>query len=151
MQFFAVEPTVRWIGDRWAMILGVGLFLAAQVLFGLASSALLFLVGHVLLCLGGLGTPAYNAMMSRRVAADRQGEFQGAMGALQGFAGLIGPLIFSGSFAYVTSAHALFPLTGAPFFIGAVLAVGALALTFRALSGARWSQSLSTTDEARPA
>ncbi len=133
VQFFAVDPTVRRIGERWAMIIGVGLFLAAQILFGLASSALLFVAGHVLLCLGGLGTPAYNAMMSRRVDADRQGEFQGAMGALQGFAGLIGPLIFSGSFAYVTSAAALRPFTGAPFFIGAVLAAGALALTFKAL------------------
>ncbi len=133
VQFFAVDPTVRRIGERWGMIIGVGLFLAAQILFGLASSALLFVAGHVLLCLGGLGTPAYNAMMSRRVDADRQGEFQGAMGALQGFAGLIGPLIFSGSFAYVTSAAALRPFTGAPFFIGAVLAAGALALTFKAL------------------
>ena len=137
VQAFAVEPTVRRIGERWAMILGVGLFLAAQILFGLANSALLFLGGHVLLCLGGLGTPAYSAVMSRRVDADRQGEFQGAMGALQGFAGLIGPLVFSGSFAYVTSVGALLPLPGAPFLIGALLAAGALVLTFKALSERR--------------
>jgi DHA1 family tetracycline resistance protein-like MFS transporter len=138
VQFFAVEPTVRRIGERWAMVLGVSLFISALIIFGLANSAILFLAGHVLLCLGGLGTPAYNAVMSRRIDADRQGEFQGAMGALQGFAGLIGPLVFSGCFAYVTAPGALLPLTGAPFFIGALLAAGALALTFRALSGRRW-------------
>jgi DHA1 family tetracycline resistance protein-like MFS transporter len=142
VQFFAVEPTVRRIGERWAMFAGGGLFLAAQILFGLASSAGLFLGGQVLLCLGGLGTPAYNAAMSRRVDADRQGEFQGAMGALQGFAGLIGPLVFSGAFAYVTAPGALLPLTGAPFFIGALLAVGSIALTFKALSGRRWLEDL---------
>jgi DHA1 family tetracycline resistance protein-like MFS transporter len=138
VQFFAVEPTVRRIGERWAMVAGGGLFLASQILFGLAGSAALFLAGQVLLCLGGLGTPAYNAAMSRRVDADRQGEFQGAMGALQGLAGLIGPLVFSGSFAYVTAPGAVMPIIGAPFFIGALLAAGALALTFRALSGRRY-------------
>ena len=45
--------------------------------------------------------------MSRRVGANRQGEFQGAMGSLQGLSGLIGPVIFSGSFAYVTSSGAV--------------------------------------------
>lgn len=148
VQFFAVEPAVRLIGERWAMISGVALFLAAQLMFGLAATAALFLAGHVVLCLGGLGTPAYNAVMSRRIGADRQGEFQGAMGALQGFAGLIGPLLFSGAFAYVTGPGARLPLTGAPFFIGALLALGALALTFRGLRGRRWMESVGADGQA---
>ena len=133
MQFFAVEPAVRWIGERWAMIVGVGLFLTSQLLFALASTSFVFLVGHVVMGLGGVGTPAFNASMSRRISPDRQGEFQGAMGSLQGLSGLIGPLVFSGSFAYVTSPGALWRLTGAPFFIGAALALGALVLTVKSV------------------
>jgi DHA1 family tetracycline resistance protein-like MFS transporter len=133
MQFFAVEPTIRWMGERAAMIVGVSFFLASQLLFALAGTSLVFLVGHVVMGLGGIGTPAFNAAMSRRVGPDRQGEFQGAMGSLLGLSGLIGPVIFSGSFAYVTSPGAIWRLTGAPFFISAFLAFAALALTVRAL------------------
>jgi DHA1 family tetracycline resistance protein-like MFS transporter len=120
---------VRWIGERWAMIVGVSLFLISQLLFALASTSIVFIVGHVVMGLGGIGTPAFNAAMSRRISPDRQGEFQGAMGSLQGLSGLIGPLIFSGSFAYVTSPGAVWRLVGAPFFISAALALGALVLT----------------------
>jgi DHA1 family tetracycline resistance protein-like MFS transporter len=136
MQFFAVEPTVRWMGERWAMMVGVGLFLASQLLFALAATSALFLVGHVVMGLGGIGTPAFNAVMSRRVGPDRQGEFQGAIGSLQGLAGLFGPLIFSGSFAYVTSPGSLWRLTGAPFFLSAAFALAALILTIRFVRGA---------------
>jgi DHA1 family tetracycline resistance protein-like MFS transporter len=135
MQFFGVEPAVRWMGERWAMIVGVGLFLVSQLLFGLAGTSAVFLVGHVVLTMGGVGTPAFNATMTRRIGPDRQGEFQGAMGSLQGLSGLVGPLIFSGSFVYVTSPGALWKLTGAPFFISAVMALGALGLTVRGLRG----------------
>ena len=114
------------------MIVGVALFLGSQLMFALASTSILFLVGHVVMGLGGIGTPAFNASMSRRISPDRQGEFQGAMGSLQGLSGLIGPVIFSGSFAYVTSPGALWRLTGAPFFISAALALGALVLTVQA-------------------
>jgi DHA1 family tetracycline resistance protein-like MFS transporter len=133
MQFFAVQPAVRWMGERWAMMAGVGLFLISQLLFALASTSILFLVGHVVMGLGGIGTPAFNAAMSRRVSPNRQGEFQGAMGSLQGLSGLVGPVIFSGSFAYVTSPSALWRLTGAPFFISAALALGALVLTIQSV------------------
>jgi DHA1 family tetracycline resistance protein-like MFS transporter len=131
MQFFAVEPAVRLMGERPAMIAGVCLFLSSQLLFALAGTSLVFLFGHVVMCLGGVGTPAFNAAMSRRVGPERQGEFQGAMGSLQGLSGLIGPMLFSGAFAYVTSPGALLRLTGAPFFLSAGLAAGALGLTIR--------------------
>jgi DHA1 family tetracycline resistance protein-like MFS transporter len=135
VRFFAVVPTVRRMGERQAMIIGVVLFVGAQLLFGLAVNAALILVGQVLLCFGGLSTPAYNAAMSRRVDADRQGELQGAMGALQGFAGLIGPLVFSGSFACVAWAGDRSPWIGAPFLMGAIRGLGALVLTLKALGG----------------
>lgn len=131
MQFFAVEPAVRRLGERWAMIVGVGLFFCSQTLFALATTSALFLAGHVVNALGGIGTPAFNAVISRRVAADRQGELQGAIGSLQGLSGLIGPLVYSASFAYVTSPAAAWKLTGAPFFISAALALAALVLTAR--------------------
>jgi DHA1 family tetracycline resistance protein-like MFS transporter len=131
MQFFAVEPAVRWMGERWAMIAGVSLFVMSQLLFAFAATSLVFLAGHVVMGLGGVGTPAFNAAMSRRISPDRQGEFQGAMGSLQGLSGLIGPVIFSGSFAYVTSPGALWRVTGTPFFISAGLAFAALVLTIR--------------------
>ena len=75
----------------------------------------------------------------------RRGEFQGAMGSVQGMAGLIGPVIFSGSFAYVTSPGALWRLTGAPFFISAALSLGALILTVKGARAEAAARSPSDT------
>jgi DHA1 family tetracycline resistance protein-like MFS transporter len=138
VQFFAVGPVTRRIGERWSMVVGLSGFILALLAFGWAATAGLFLVGHVLLALSGLGQPTFNAVMSRRVASDRQGELQGAIGALQGLAGLFGPLVFSGAFAFATSAPVgagggATRIVGAPFFIGALMAVAALALTLRTL------------------
>lgn len=138
MQFFAVEPTVRWLGERWAMIVGVGLFFGSLLLFALARTSAVFLIGHVVNALGGIGTPAFNAAMSRRVAPDRQGELQGAIGSLQGLSGLVGPLVYSGSFAYVTSPGVASILIGTPFFISAAMALAALVLTIRIVRSARF-------------
>jgi len=47
---------------------------APRLLFLLIpDTALLFLAGHVFMVVGGIGTPASDAAMSRRVYADRQG------------------------------------------------------------------------------
>jgi DHA1 family tetracycline resistance protein-like MFS transporter len=132
MQFFAVEPIVRRLGERRAMIVGVSLFMTSQLMIAAADAAWLFLAGHLVLALGGIGTPAFNAAMSRRVGPDRQGEFQGAMGSMLGLSGLVGPAVFSGAFAYVASPGAWLRLTGAPFLISALLASLALVLTLRA-------------------
>jgi MFS transporter, DHA1 family, tetracycline resistance protein len=59
--------------------------------------------------------------MTRRVGPTEQGRLQGANASLQGVAGLIGPALFTLSFAYaIDAAHGLH-LPGVPFLIAALL------------------------------
>jgi len=66
--------------------------------------------------LAGLYGPALNNMMSTRVSESEQGELQGAIGATQGLALMIGPFAMSGMFWYFGDAkqRALYGLEGFP-------------------------------------
>jgi len=70
--------------------------------------------------------------MSRRVSASEQGQLQGANASVQGIANLIGPVIFTQSFAYsIDPAHGLH-LPGVPFLISSAALVLAAVIAWRA-------------------
>ena len=56
----------------------------------------------ILGALQGIALPAVNAMMSHRIAPERQGELQGAVASLQGIASIVGPLLMTQIFAAFT-------------------------------------------------
>jgi DHA1 family tetracycline resistance protein-like MFS transporter len=74
--------------------------------------------------------------MTRRVSASEQGQLQGAIASLSGIAGLIGPSLFTQTFAFFirsdsslsTSLH----VPGAPFLLASLLLLLAMALAWRA-------------------
>ena len=101
--------------------------------------------------LAGLYGPSLNNMMSSRISASEQGELQGAIGAAQGLALMIGPFLMAGAFWYfgdtdlkseagligfpqnvieiiqhVISSNPLSYIPGAPFLVAALLSVLAL-------------------------
>ena len=61
----------------------------------------MFLIGVPVMALWGLAGPALQALMTRRVGPSEQGQLQGATASLQAIAGLIGPGIFTQTFAVV--------------------------------------------------
>jgi DHA1 family tetracycline resistance protein-like MFS transporter len=48
----------------------------------------------------GLVQPGYQGIMSRRVAQNEQGRLQGANAGLMAVGGIVGPLLFTGVFAW---------------------------------------------------
>ena len=50
----------------------------------------------VLLASGGIGMPALQAMLSRQVDEERQGQLQGSLAALTSLTSIVGPLLFHG-------------------------------------------------------
>ena len=81
--------------------------------------------------LWGLASPASLALMSRHVGADEQGQLQGANASIQGIASMLGPGIFSLTFAYAIRPELGFQLPGAPFFLAALLLLGAMVVAWR--------------------
>jgi DHA1 family tetracycline resistance protein-like MFS transporter len=110
-------------GLFWAGIIGIVAAAIAYAGMGLAN------VGWVIYAMGpfaafaGLYNPALNNMMSSQVSRSEQGELQGAIGAAQGMALMIGPLMMSGTFFVFAKTDMQFYQPGAPFILAAILVV----------------------------
>lgn len=72
--------------------------------------------------------------MTRAVEPSAQGQLQGATGSLQGLTGLIGPGLFSFTFATFIGPGAPWHLPGAPFLLSGFLMLLALALAWSSTS-----------------
>ncbi|HTU61646.1 MAG TPA: MFS transporter, partial [Polyangiales bacterium] len=73
--------------------------------------------------LQGMANPSINALMSRELGPERQGELQGGMASVIGLSSIIGPFMLTQTLAVFTGpdAHYLFP--GAAFVLAALLAM----------------------------
>lgn len=120
-----VRPIVARIGERRSLVVGLVAELVAYTMYGLADRAALVWVGVACGAFAGLFNPALQGLMSRRVDAAEQGRLQGVNGSLMGIAGLIGPGLFTLTFAHFISPGAPMVLPGAPFLLAAaVVAIG---------------------------
>jgi MFS transporter, DHA1 family, tetracycline resistance protein len=116
-QMLVIGPFVKRFGERVALFAGLGFGASALIICGLAPWTWLFFIGIVPLCLWGLAHAAAQAMMSRRVTPQEQGELQGAIGSIRGVAAMIGPLLFTTAFALGIT-HGI---PGAAWFAGALI------------------------------
>ena len=83
------------------------------------------------MALWGIANPAALGLMSRRVGADEQGQLQGANASIQGIANLIGPGLFTLSFALAIRPELGLQFPGTPFVIAALLLLAAMAIAWR--------------------
>ena len=63
--------------------------------------------------------PAAQGMMTRRVSESEQGELQGAIGSLASLAWIIGPGLFTFTFAYFIDPERGWNIPGAPWYSAA--------------------------------
>ena len=117
--------TKRW-GDRRTAIVGLVLTVACFVLTGLASQSWMVFAVIVVSSPCGVAMPAMNAWMSKLAPEDAQGRLQGSIGAAESLSSIFGPLLMTQVFG--TFEHTL---SGAPFFVAAVLSIVALLIAVR--------------------
>jgi DHA1 family tetracycline resistance protein-like MFS transporter len=123
-----IGPVVKYLGETKAMLVGLVFGVAGFAAFGLATTGPWFLAGIPILALWGIASAATLALMSRRVSASEQGRLQGANASLMGIASLIGPAIFTQSFALFIGDRAPIYLPGIPFLLAAVLVAASIAV-----------------------
>ncbi|MFD0739741.1 TCR/Tet family MFS transporter [Lysobacter koreensis] len=126
-----VGRVVKRLGERRALMFGLGCGVVGFVIYGFAGVGWMFLVGIPISALWALAAPATQALITRQVGADVQGRIQGALMSLVSLAGIIGPAIFAGSFGLFIGELAPLHLPGAPFLIAAVLLAGAVLIAWR--------------------
>ena len=123
-----IGPVVKHLGERKAMLLGLVFGVAGFAAFGLAATGFWFLTGIPVLAMWGIASAATLGLMSRHVGPSEQGQLQGANASLMGIASLIGPAIFTQSFAVFIGAGAIVYLPGAPFLLAAIMVAASIAV-----------------------
>jgi len=141
VQGAGIGPIVRRIGERRALLLGLGCGAAGFLIFGAAPTGPLFWLGIPVMALWGITGAATQALMTRLVAPDQQGQLQGATASVQSVSQLLGPFLFTLIFAYFIGAQAPLKLPGAPFLLASALLVLALVIAARTLATAKSSAS----------
>ena len=81
---------------------------------------------------GALVMPSSNALMSKRVAVDAQGELQGAVASLYSLSAIVSPPMMSHLFGRFSAPTAPVHLPGAAFLASALLATSSLAIYWSA-------------------
>jgi DHA1 family tetracycline resistance protein-like MFS transporter len=134
VQGAGVGPIVRRFGERSALLLGLGSGVLGFLIFGAAPSGPLFWLGIPVMALWGVAGAALQALMTQLVAPDRQGQLQGATSSVQSLSQLVGPFLFTLTFAQFIGAQAPVKLPGAPFLLASALLVLALVIAARTLA-----------------
>jgi DHA1 family tetracycline resistance protein-like MFS transporter len=86
------------------------------------------------MALWGVAGAATQALMTRLVTPEQQGQLQGATNSVQSVSQLLGPFLFTLTFAYFIGAEAPLKLPGAPYFLASALLVLALVIAVRVLA-----------------
>ena len=126
-----VRVVVPRLGERRALVVGVLMAVVGHALLGLATQGWMMLVFIVPLSLGGLAGPAVQAIISREVGANEQGELQGSLNSLAGIAAIAGPLIGTGLLARFGPETASPHIPGAAFFAASAFNALGLVLALR--------------------
>jgi DHA1 family tetracycline resistance protein-like MFS transporter len=126
-----VRPVVARLGERTALLVGLVFGTLGFTIYGLATNGTIFWMGVPAQGLWGLYGPSLQGLMTRRVEPSEQGQLQGAIGSLRGVAFMIGPGLFTQTFASFIGPRASWHLPGAPFLLAALLLASAMAVAAR--------------------
>src|SRR3984885_8370716 len=137
VQGAGIGPIVRGFGERRSLLLGLVCGAAVFFIFAIAPTGPLSWLGIPVMSLWGVSGAAIQALMTKRVAPDQQGQLQGANSSVQSIAQLLGPFLFTLTFAYFIGAHTPLHLPGAPFYLASALVLMALVIAAGTLSSAR--------------
>ena len=128
-----VRVAIPKLGAARAIVVGLLCYAVGLVLFAFAPRGWLMLAFLAPYCLGGIAGPALQGTISGQVPANEQGEMQGALTSLVSATGVVGPLLMNFLFSHFTGPQAPVYFPGAPFLMGAVLALASGLLAYYSL------------------
>ena len=127
-----VKSIVARFGERRALLTGLLCGAVGFTIYGLARTPAMFWSGLPIFAFMGLYSPSAQGLMTSRVDPSAQGQLQGANSSIMGITGLIGPGLFTQTFAHFIGPQRDWHLPGAAFLLAALLLVIAFFLAWRA-------------------
>lgn len=121
MQGMVVGPVTRALGDRRTMLIGFIGGTIGMAMMGWAPTALWFALAMLPNSLWGLAMPTMQALMTRQVGDDEQGQLQGANNSVASVAGIASPLFFGWVYAVSVGPQAALSHPGLAFFLAAAV------------------------------
>ena len=130
VQAFLIRRLVPKIGERKALLFGLGFGLLGFAWQGLATTGMLSLLAIPFLALWGLANPSLQAIITKQVHADEQGGLQGAVASMTSLAGIFAPFLYTHTFALFISDHAPAYIPGAAFMLASTALAVAIGLAW---------------------
>ena len=126
VQAVLMRRATKRLGEMRTLFSGLLFGVAGFGLLAFAPNTTVLLISIPLISLWGLAGPSMQALMSRRASASEQGQLQGALASIFGIAGMIGPIMFTGIFAFAVSQQGALHVPGAPYWLASALLLGGL-------------------------
>jgi DHA1 family tetracycline resistance protein-like MFS transporter len=123
-----LRVVVPRLGERRAALMGIAIAGLGYLGYATATASWIMLAWMVTWFFGATVMPTTNALMSHRVAADAQGELQGAVASLYSLSSILGPPLMSQLFGRFSAPTALVHLPGAAFFAAGALTAACYAI-----------------------
>ena len=142
VQGVLVRPVIAKLGERRALLLGMTFGLCGLLMMAFAPSVAWFWASSPVMALWGFIGPAAQAMTTRLVRPDQQGQLQGANSSMMGVASLIAPTLFTTSFYFGIDPRWDAALPGAPYLVAAALLAASAFVAARVTAAARQPQRL---------
>ena len=127
VQTLLVQPAVRRLGERKALLIGGTLQISAFALLALAATGPAFWLAIPLMALAAIGGPAWSSVLSRTVGPSEQGLLAGASSSLNSLTSIVSPTLYTMTFAAAVSQGSP-AILGAPFWLAAVIMLAAISL-----------------------
>jgi MFS transporter, DHA1 family, tetracycline resistance protein len=136
LQAFFTGKIVAAIGERSAAIVGMAVGGAAFLGYAFITEPWMVFAIMTIGVLQAVAYPSMNALLSKRLAADEQGELQGGVASLISISTIMGPFLMTESLARFTEKGSATYFPGAAFLLAAVLVSLSLGIMWLSLSRA---------------
>jgi len=128
-----IKWTQKKFGPIRSVYIGMILYVVGLSLFAFTSQAWMVYAFTLVYCLGGIGPPSLQGIISSRMPANEQGELQGMMTALMSLSTILSPLIMTNLFYFFTKDNTPFYFPGAAFAAAAIFVFLGLLLCVKEL------------------
>ncbi|MEL7447021.1 MAG: MFS transporter [Pseudomonadota bacterium] len=132
-QAYFTGKCISRFGEAKTALWSLTFAVPSYLLVALAPSTPYVLVAILVGAIPGMALPALQSMMTARAPEDAQGELQGAIASTSSLTIIVGPLVATQIFAVFSDGTGLF-LPSAPFFLSALIVLGAVMLLRTVLS-----------------
>jgi len=112
---------VARLGERRTLYIGQFFGALGMIIAGLARNGAMYMASIPVISMWNISFPAAQGIMTHHVSEQEQGELQGAISSLRSIAFVIGPFLFSWTFAWFIDPKHSFHVPAAGYYLAAAL------------------------------